>query len=304
MKRLLYVLILCIVTANCEAQTFKPTLNLVKGGIYYLSANAGSVVVQTVGGQQNTVNIVFNSRMAFKVINITDTVYDMEVNYQSLSAKMDLAGIDIDSKKNDLQDTVSTVLAAMMNRPFEVEITKTGKVKAIKNVDAVINGALSRFPKIEAAQKEQLRAMFMELFGPVVLRGSIETGTAIFPDASVAKEGKWTVVTRLESPAKTIVSISYRLTDIAAGLYLIRGDGTITTDKDAPAQQINGMPVKYSLTGSVISDIRADKATGWITEIKIKRVMMGDMQILDNPKIPGGMRIPISFNTDVVTTNK
>jgi hypothetical protein len=306
MKHLLYILLLFIAVNYCHAQKFKPALNLTKGNTYYLTTNANSAIVQTVSGQQNQVNLAFNFRMAFKVIGVADTVYNMEVSYQALSMKMDIAGnnIDLDSKKNDPQDVPSSIIAAMMNKPFNLEMTKTGKIKSVQNIDKMVSAAMESFPQIDAAKKEQVKAQFMQSFGPNAFKGSIEMGTAIFPDVPVAKEDKWTVKTQLESPAKAAVTINYQLADIIEGTYLIHGEGTIITDKNAGPVQINGLPVKYNLNGSLISDIRVDKATGWINEVKMKQVMMGDMQILDNPQVPGGMTIPMTFNTDVITTGK
>jgi hypothetical protein len=306
MKYLLYTLLFLVAVNYCNAQKFKPALNLTKGNTYYLTTNAGSVIVQTASGQQNTVNLSFNFKMAFKVTGATDSVYSMEVSYQSLSMKMEMPGntIDLDSKKNDPQDVPSSIIAAMMNKPFNLEMTKTGKIKSVQNIDKMVSGAMKSFPQIDSAKKEQVKAQFMQSFGPNAFKGSIEMGTAIFPDTPVAKEDKWTVKTQLESPAKATVTITYQLADIIEGNYLIHGEGTMVTDKNAAPTHINGLPVKYGLNGSLISDIRVDKTTGWITEVKLKQAMMGDMQILDSPQVPGGMTIPMTFNTDVNTTGK
>lgn len=306
MKYLLNTLLFFVAVNYCNAQKFKPALNLTKGNTYYLTTNAGSVIVQTVSGQQNTINLSFNFKMAFKVTGATDSVYSMEVSYQSLSMKMEMAGntIDLDSKKNDPQDVPSSIIAAMMNKPFNLEMTKTGKIRSVQNIDKMVSGAMESFPQIEAAKKEQVKAQFMQSFGPNAFKGSIETGTAIFPDTPVAKEDKWTVKTQLESPAKATVTITYQLADIIEGNYLIHGEGTLVSDKNADPTHISGLPVKYNLNGSLMSDIRVDKTTGWISEVKLKQAMMGDMQILDTPQVPGGMTIPMTFNTDVNTTGK
>ncbi|SHN08474.1 DUF6263 family protein [Mucilaginibacter sp. OK098] len=306
MKYLLHTLLFFIGVSYCNAQKFKPALNLTKGNTYYLTTNATSAIVQTMSGQQNTVNLAFNFRMAFKVISIADTVYNMEVSYQSLSMKMDMGGntLDLDSKKNDPQDVPSSIIAAMMNKPFNLEMTKTGKIKSVQNIDKMVSEAIKSFPQIDSTKKEQVKAQFMQSFGPNAFKGSIEMGTAIFPDIPVAKEDKWTVKTQLESPAKATVTITYQLADIIEGTYLIHGEGSMVTDKNTEPAHINGLPIKYNLNGSLISDIRVDKATGWISEVKLKQAMMGDMQILDNPQVPGGMTIPMTFNTDVNTTGK
>lgn len=306
MKHFLYTLLFFIAVNYCNAQKFKPSLNLVKGNTYFLTTNATSAIVQTMSGQQNTVNLAFNFRMAFKVIGIADTVYNMEVSYQSLGMKMDMGGntLDLDSKKNDPQDVPSSIIGAMMNKPFNLEMTKTGKIKSVQNIDKMVSEAMKSFPQIDSTTKEQVKAQFMQSFGPNAFKGSIEVGTAIFPDTPVSKEDKWTIKTQLESPAKAAVTITYQLADIIEGNYLIHGEGTIVSDKNAEPAHINGLSVKYNLNGSLISDIRVDKTTGWISEVKLKQAMMGEMQILDSPQVPGGMTIPMTFNTDVNTTGK
>ena len=305
MKHFIYTLLFCAAACYCNAQKFKPALNLANGTTYYLNSTANSVITQTIAGQENKINLGFAFSMAFKVTGTVDSVYNMEVSYHSLSMTMDMAdnSIRFDSKKNDPQDVQSTMVAAMMDKPFNIEMTKSGRVKSVTNLDKIFS-TFDTFTQVDAARREQVKTMLMQSFGPNAFKGNIEVGTAIFPATPVAKEGKWTVNTILESPVKSAVSVNYQLVDVVAGLYIIHGDGTITCDKNAAPADVSGMPVKYNLNGSLVSDIRVDKATGWISEIKLKQVVMGDMQILDNPKVPGGMTVPLSFNTDAITTNK
>ena len=305
MKHFIYTLLFCAAISYCSAQKFKPALNLANGATYFLNSTVNSAITQTVAGQETKINLGLAFSMAFKVTSTADSVYSMEVSYHSLSMTMDMAGntVTMDSKKNDPQDLPSTMIAVMMNKPFNIEMTKSGRVKSVTNLDKIF-ATFDTFTQVDAARREQVKTMLMQSFGPNAFKGSIEVGTAIFPAAPVAKDGKWVVNTSLESPVKAAVSVNYQLVDVAAGLYIIHGDGTITSDKNAAPSDINGMPIKYNLNGSMVSDIRVDKATGWISEVKLKQIMMGDMQILDNPKVPGGMTVPLSFNTDAVTTSK
>lgn len=304
MKQLLCLLFLMAGALYCNAQKFKPALNLVKDSSYYLNFTVNSQAGEVVDGQQNTINIGYVYKMAFKVLAVSDSVYNMEVTIRSVSMKIEMAGFttEIDTKKNDPQDTLSTIMSGIVNKPFNTEITKKGRVKSVTNLDKLLDILLNSEPA--DAKRQQARALFTQSFGLSAFRGSLEAGIAIFPDAPIAKDDKWVINTTFENTARVAVRINYRLTDIAAGLYIIHGEGTLTSEKDAAPSQVNGMPVKYDLNGSVISDIRVDKKTGWIREAKMKQIMMGSMQILDNPKLPGGMTIPITYTTDGVTTNK
>jgi hypothetical protein len=306
MKYLLNLPLLLVVFTPCRAQKFNPELNLVKGNTYYMASTGTSAIVQSVNGQENKVNIVISSRMAFKVTGIMDSVYTMEVSYQSLETKIQMADttIDMDSKKNSPLDIPSSIIAAMMNKPFYITLTRSGKIKSVENIGKMITGVFDGFPQIDTAKKEQIKKQFMQSFGANTLKSSLEMGTAIFPKIAVAKNDKWTVNTSLEAPAKASVQTTYQLIDVSGDFYQIHGDGVMTSDKDAKPLQINGLPMKYNLNGTTLTDIKVNRSTGWISEVKLKQLMSGNIEILDNPQMPGGMTIPMTFNTEVTTIDQ
>ena len=305
MKYTLTALTLFVSLSFCYAQKVKPALHLAKGNTYYMSSNATSNIVQLVNGKENNINLSFSFNIAFKVIDVVDTVFNMEVSYQNLNMKIQVAGqtIEMDSKKNDPKDIPSSIMAAMMNKPFNIELTHSGKIKSVENIEKMISATFNSFPTLDSTKKEQIKTQFMQSFGPNAFKGSLEIGTAIFPDRAVSKNDKWIVRTSLQAPAKANVISVYQLTDFNKEEYLIYGDGTLTVDKDAKPGEISGMPMKYNLSGTSVSDIKADRKTGWIKSVKLKQTMKGDIQIFDNPKVPGGMSIPMTFITDVTTSD-
>jgi Family of unknown function (DUF6263) len=306
MKYIYGLLLLCITVSNSIAQKVKPQLNLKKGNTYYMISSAGSAIVQTLNSEENTLNLVFTLKMAFKVIDIKDTIYNMEVSYQAIDMKIQTGGksIEMNSLKPDSLDIPSSFMAAMMNQPFNIALTKKGKIQSVDNIEKIINGVFEKFPKIDQEKREQLKKQFLQSFGADAFKGSLEMGTAIFPSGAVNKDDKWTVHTSMEAPTKADVQTVYQLTDITPDLYLIHGDGTLATDKNAKPGEINGMPMKYDLNGSLLTDIKVDRNTGWISEVKLKQVMKGSIEIQANPQLPGGMIIPMTFNTDIITTDK
>ena len=306
MKYIYGLLLLCITASSSIAQKVKPQLNLKKGNTYYMISSASSAIVQTLNSEENSLTLVFTLKMAFKVIDIKDTVYNMEVSYQSIDMKIQTGGksIEMNSLKPDSLDIPSSFAAAMMNQTFNISLTKKGKIQSVDNIEKIINGVFEKFPKIDQEKRDQLKKQFQQSFGADAFKGSLEMGTAIFPPGAVSKDDKWTVHTSTAAPTKADVQTVYQLTDITPEFYLIHGDGTLATDKDAKPGEINGMPMKYDLNGSLLTDVKIDRNTGWISEVKSKQVMKGSIEIQDNPKLPGGMTIPMTFNTDIVTTDK
>lgn len=306
MKYLLNLLLLFAIIGHCQAQKIKPALNLKKYNTYYLAGNAKSAITQILNGEANSFNVEVTYKMAFKVTDVFDTVYNMEVSYQSISLKLEGGGViaEMDSKKNDPQDIPSSIIAAITNKPFKIAITKNGKVISVGNIEKIITGVFDSFPQIDTAKKEQVKSQLLKFLGPGAIKGSIETETAIFPDKAVAENDKWLINTTLESPAKTNINMTYQLVSTMGNYYQIYGEGTMVTSKDANPIQVNGLSIKYDLNGTTISDITVDKATGWISNVKSKQAMKGSMQIPDGPQIPGGMAIPITVSTDIITTDK
>lgn len=271
-----------------------------------MSGTSNTAILQTINGQENKITTTLSYTIAFKVLALTDSVYKMEVRYQTLDMVVKVGGkaIEMDSKKNDKTDIPSSIIAAMMNKPFTILLTKSGRVRAIDNVEKMIIGVFDSFPQIDPVKKEQIESQFLQSFGGNAFKGNLEMQTAIYPATAVAKNDKWAVNTKLESTVKANIHTAYQLTDIKSGYYQIHGEGTMISEKSLKPTQINGMPVQYDLSGKSTVDIKADKTTGWISEAKLKQVMKGNIEILDNPKVPGGTKIPMVINTDVTTIHK
>jgi hypothetical protein len=306
MKYLLSLFSFLVVTAACSAQKFKPALHLVKGDTYYLVSTGASAIAQSVNGSQNKVNLTLSYKMAFKVTGGTDTTYDMEVSYQALQMKINMAdtSIEMDSKKASPLDIPSSIIAAMMTRPFNIKLSRTGKIRSVENLEKMINGVFDGFPQIDSMKKKQFRSQFMQSFGPNAFKGTLEMGTAIFPSDEVTKNDKWTVNTSTAEPVKSTIETVYQLVGIDNGFYQIHGDGIVTSDKNSKPVEVNWLPMRYDLNGSTLTDIKVNRTTGWVSQVSMKQLMSGNLIIQDNPKVPGGMTVPMTFNTEITTTDK
>ncbi len=306
MKYFFSFLLLFVVLAPCEAQHIKLSLNLKKGNTYFMVGNSNSIILQNINGQENKVNIGLAYRIAFKVINILDSGYSMEVRYQTLNMRIKTANntVEMDSRKADKQDIPSSIIAAMMNKPFTIIMSRSGKIKSIKNIDAMFNSAFDNFPQVDPVKKAQVKTQLLQTFGGNTFKGNIELQTAVFPEREVIKKEKWTINTKLEGTFKMNVNTIYKLMDASENSYHIYGNGSMHTYKNQKPSQLNGLPVKYNLSGTSIADIKVDKTSGWVSEVKLKQAIKGNIEILDNPKAPSGLNIPMSYITDVITTDK
>ncbi|HEY2580299.1 MAG TPA: DUF6263 family protein [Mucilaginibacter sp.] len=306
MKYLLSLFFLLFVVISVRAQKVRLTLNLTRGKTYYMVSSASSNISQIINTENNKINLATSFKIAFKVTDVSDSVYNMEASYQSLSLKVRTVNgnAEIDSKDSTNKAVQSEIAAAIINKPFSIIITKSGKVRSAENVENMINHVFNDFKQVDTAKKELIKSQFIQSFGGKALKEHLEIATSIFPDGLVKKNKKWTRTLKLESTITANLQTNYKLLEITSDSFLVHAESPVVTDNNAGESMINGLPVKYHLTGTMVSDIRADKTTGWVTELKSKQILKGDLEIIDNPKVPDGATIPITINNEQVTTDK
>jgi hypothetical protein len=306
MKKALNVLLALSFVITCNAQKQTLILQLTKGQTYMQKTVATSSVNQTISGQEINIKMTITGATAYKVIEIVDTVYDMEVRYEQLALKMALptGTMEFSSEKNDESDIFSSMLKGMKDVAFQVKMTRTGKILEVKNIDAMFSSMLEKFPQLSEAQKQQFQGQLSQSFGENSFKGSFEMVTSLYTDSPVEKGDTWLVNTALRGAITAGIKTTYELMEVAETYYVIKGTSTIATNPDTPYAETNGMPMKYNLNGTMSSDIKVDIKTGWVITAAITQQMSGEAVVKDNPKIPGGTTIPMSFVNEISLTDK
>ncbi len=305
MKTISILILTTIFLTSCQSKSSDLTLRLEKGKEYKQITNSKATIIQEVNGQKMNMAMTINGTMTFLVKDITKSGYDMDAKFEKLSMSMQMpqGTMEFSSEKNDVNDIFSTILGAIKGEAFEITMSKTGKVIDIKNVEALWSTAINQFDQLPEMQKEQIKAQIMKAYGAEALKGNIEMVTAIYPDSPAKKGEKWTINTNLESGMSAKMTTNYEFAELNPDYALIKGKSSIVTaDKDAYIES-NGMSMKYDLTGSMVSEIKVDKSTGWIIEATINQKIEGDTYIKENPQLPNGMKIPMTMINDMVITN-
>lgn len=305
MKTIFTLILTVFVLTSCQTQNSDLSLKLEKGKEYKQITNSKATIIQEVNGQKMNMVMTIKGTMTFLVKDITENGYNMDAKFEELSMSMQMPQglMEFSSEKNDANDIFSTILGAMKDKAFGITMSKTGKITDVKNVEALWSTAINTFDQLPEMQKEQIKAQIMKAYGAEALKGNIEMVTAIYPDSPANRGDKWTINTKLESGMSANMTTDYEFAELTSEYALIKGKSTIVTaDKDAYIES-NGMPMKYDLTGSMDSEIKVDKNTGWIIEATINQKIEGDTYIKENPQLPNGMKIPMTMINDMVITN-
>ncbi|MFN8135687.1 MAG: DUF6263 family protein [Bacteroidales bacterium] len=306
MKKLHFIFIAVLTFATCHAQKQTLKLNLEKGKTYTQKMTANTSMNQTIEGRQLDSKIQITGMMAYTVTDIQNEMYEMEVSYKNLGLSMSLpSGTQQWSSDNkDESDIMSTILGSMIDQPFGIKLTTSGRVIEVKNIEVLFGHLFDKFPQLAQAQQEQLKAQLMKSYGEKAIKGNLEMCLAIFPDTPVTQGDTWKVNTRLESTMDARISTTYTFSDIQKSYYTISGVSDMKTVDSDTYFETNGMSIKYVMAGSMISEIKVNPQTGWVNESAVEQKMSGTAYILDGPNMPGGMEMPMSFTTLISVTEK
>tara|TARA_B100000963_G_scaffold355829_1_gene374851 strand:+ start:606 stop:1526 length:921 start_codon:yes stop_codon:yes gene_type:complete len=305
MRIFLIITALIITNTLCQAQKYSLILNLKKDVEYTQSTNSEATIIQDINGQKVNMIMTIRGTMSYLVKAVTNEGFNMDVSYKSLSMSMQLpqGTMEFSSEKSSEEDIFSMILSEMKDKIFNVKMTKYGKITEVKNIETLFESAFNKFPNIPAAQLMQIKTQMSKAYGEAAFKGNIEMVTAIYPTEKVKKGDDWIINTKLESGMSADMTTTYKYSDNTKDYYLITGESKIeTVDKDAYIES-DGMPMKFDLTGTMSSDIKIDKESGWIIEAKISQLIEGDTFIKENPQMPNGMKIPMVMKNEMTFVN-
>ena len=305
MKAIFTLILATLIVTSSQAQKTDLALKLEKGKVYRQFTNSRSSVTQEFNGQEMNIVMTIKGLVSFLVKGVTKKYYRIDAQYSNLSMSIQTpqGSAEFSSEKKDTTDIFSTILGRLTDISIKITKDRKGRIIDIKKLETLWGSIIKDLDQLSDMEKKQIKAQIMKAYGAKAMKGNIEMVTMIYPDSPVSIGDKWTIDTQLEYGMSAKMTTEYELADITSGYVLIKGRSTIVTaDKDAYIEA-NGMPVKYDLTGSMNSNIKVDKNTGWIIEATVDQKMEGDAYIRENPQLPNGMKIPMTIINKTIITN-
>jgi len=299
-----FTLILCLsIVSFSQAQKIELALNLEEGKTYTQFSESSISIVQNINGQEVNIGMNVKGSMSYLVKTATKEDYFIEMKYDSLSMFMELpqgGSVEFSSEKSGENDIMSTILNGLTKKPFSLEMGRNGTIKEVNDLDTIWTSVFSQFSNVPEEQLNQLKDQIKNSYGSEALKGNIEMVTAIFPENRVKTGDEWVVNSSMKSAISVDVNTTYKLAEIQEAYYLITGNSMLTTSDTAAIVDSNGMPLKYNLSGTISSDIKIDKQSGWIIEAHNNQDIAGEVQVQANPKMPMTMTIPMTMKNETV----
>lgn len=299
-----FLLTFCVAIAiGLNAQTTL-TLNLEQGKEYRQNSEAKMTMSQDIAGQTLDIVATIKGKVVYQVKSVTPTGYEMDIRYEMMAMEMQMpqATMKFSSENPAQDDIISQVLFGVLNKPFQAHLSKTGKITDVRNVEALFTSAFEKFPNLSDAQKEQIKSQLNQSYGADAFASNMEMTLAIFPNKPVKVGEKWTIETKMKSMSAVIAS-TYQYVEDGSDVRAIRGEAKITADPNGNYIVSSGMEMKFTMNGTMVSDIKVDKKTGWVRECKVTQTISGDAHVKGNEQMPEGMTIPMSIKSEVISTN-
>ena len=303
MKKLLFALMVIAISVNCVAEKNTLELNLAKYKVYTQDSKTNMNMNMNMMGQEFNLVMSVGGHMSFKVKDIIDTIYDFEVCYDSLFAKMSIMGRDMafsSERMSDTNDMMSKMMSTMKNKKFGMKMSKKGRIVELNDMDSIF----SEFFKMEGLtqeQRTQLKSQVEQNFGEENLKSSMSQICTIFPDKPVEIGDKWTIPGKMVTTLKSNTNTVYELKEVAKDYYLLSSNSQILNDSTTSMNMnMQGVKVKLDISGNILSEIKIDKTTGWVIESNGKQDMVAKGKFEGSGQTTENMTMDIKLKGDFV----
>ncbi len=279
------------------AQPVTLALHLETGKVYWQKSSIQSTIVQDLDGQEMKIVSNVNTVVANKVLEEKADSYLMEVAYVNLgmSADMPQGKSDFNSDKQGDKDAYSQLLADMTAKPFHCTMLKNGRITEVKGLEPIIDSAFARSTKIPKQVAELAKKQMIDTYGNNALISSSGTAGWLLPDKPVKTGDKWTTESHINTSFQLSVKSENTLTELQDEFAIITSTSTVEVPHQETFIEIAGALVKYNLKGTMTSEAKVDRKSGWIISSNATMEVEGTTFMKGDDDIPEGMTIPMKI---------
>jgi hypothetical protein len=280
-------------------------MNLEKNKLYRLKSVSGQTVIQTVNGNQQTVDSKAEYTISLKMIDVTPDFMITEIHFDTLITNTNSMGKTIninstlegDIKSSETADIMSCIMNRLSKNALYVKIDFTGKPLEIVNSKMLSGLVLQDTGSITLAEP-LATAMKKQIAGTISddnLKTMIGSFTWHLPGKQVSKGDDWTITEQTNSGGMLLAIITtYHLDGINGNYANVSVESNIRAAENAAPIQSGGATVTYdNLTGLSKSNMVINIRTGLIVEENSKSHISGNLGISG----PGfSMQMPMDIN--------
>jgi hypothetical protein len=308
MKKLLFsltTLLFCAAVMGQNSATLR--MNLEKNKTYRLRAATEQTILQTVNGNQQTIESFTGNTISLKMVDATQAFIVAEIHLDTITAKTNTMGkttnmssaLEGNVKSDESSEVVSYFMNRMSRNTLYAKIDFSGKPVEIVNLKMVAGVVLKDTSLITvsdpvgAALKKQVSNMVSE----DAIKSIIDGFTSYLPGKMVNTGEKWSVTTTTNAGGMSLdITTTSKLESISGNNASITAESNIKASANAVPMVSGGATITYDdLKGLGKTTMVIDIRTGLVVELSSKTHLAGNLGVT----VPGmSMEIPMDINSN------
>ncbi|NSW93440.1 MAG: hypothetical protein HPY62_01895 [Bacteroidales bacterium] len=306
------IAVMCIVPLMSQ-QTATLKLNLEKNKTYRLRSASKQTVVQTVSGNQQTVESEVLYTMSIKMIDATPEFLVTEIHFDTITTKTNTMGkvesfsstVEGDIKSSETSKIMSYIMNRLSKSALYVKLDYAGQPLEVLN-SKILSEMILKDTSLITLTGPTASAIKTQIASTVSdnnLKTMVKSFTWNLPGGQVSTGAEWKIFDQVSSGGMLLaITASNRLDGIKGNNALITVESDIRAPENAPPIKSGGATVTYNnLRGISKSSLVVDTGTGLVTENKSKTSISASLGV----SAPGfSMEIPMVINGETVITGQ
>jgi hypothetical protein len=280
-------------------------MNLEKNKVYRFSSSSEQTIVQTINGNQQTVESKTNNTVSIKMVDVTPDFMITEVHLDTIIVKTNSMGKTTNMSSaiegNIASSETSEIMSSIMNRlsknALYIKMDFSGKVIDIVNAKMLSDVILKDTSALTLTgpMKAAIITQIVSMVNAKSLTTTVELFTHFLPAKEVSKGESWNVTVTTNSGGMSLDIITdYHLDGINGDAANVTAESNIQAAANAAPMQSGPAKITYDdIKGLSKSNMVIDTRTGLLIEEKGKTHIAGTLGISG----PGfSMQMPMDIN--------
>jgi hypothetical protein len=201
--------------------------------------------------------------------------------------------ISYDSAQQATPSPGAEPVAALLNQNYIVKLSPKGRVLDVNGVEQMKAEIRKKMPPgSEDSPLGNITKTFLDKEG---IKETTESLLAVFPDKPVEPGQSWSEKRVFKAGFGRIEESKWTLQKQEGGVAMIGMTGTVRSNPSAPPGEMQGMKLRFDLSGSQEATIRIVEATGLILMDQGSQQLKGEIKVSDSAQGQPMMVIPTAI---------
>ena len=281
-------------------------LNLKKGDKFYLLTIAEQDITQTMMGQEIKIGQTIEMGYDYDVVEVlSNGNYKIKSTYTKIVYKQDsqYGSVDYDSDNADSEASgQAKAFAALKGLSFYFTCDEKGNVTDVEGTEDMLNAVIASYgDELPEEKKEEVRKSLKGQFGDKAMKSTLANVMNIYPEKAIKVGKSWSREINLNVGMPMTLANTWTLNSVKKGKALISVETTIKTNPEAEPMEVQGMSMKYDLSGTQTGEMTVDIKTG-LTEKSVVDQEFGGKMIMSGGMLPEEMEVPITIISKITLT--